>query len=84
MEEGKKSLSEELSNRCKHSYLIKSNKGYIARCEGEKGTNKSNPFLFLGESCACVATEIYYVNSTPHIRINLDNINACPYRNYWD
>ncbi|MFA5070800.1 MAG: hypothetical protein WC511_00325 [Candidatus Pacearchaeota archaeon] len=84
MEEEEKSLSDELSDRCMHSYLIKSNNRYIAKCEGEKGTNKLNPFLFLGESCACVATEIYPINSTPHTKISLDNINACPYRNYQD
>jgi hypothetical protein len=82
MGEEEKSLGEELSDRCKHSYLIQSNNRYFAKCDGEKGTNKPNPFLFLGEGCACVATEIYKINSTPHTRINPDNINACPYRNY--
>jgi hypothetical protein len=81
MEEDIEFLTKELSNICKYSHLTKINNRYIIMCDEEKGINNPSSFLFLREHGACVATEIYKINSTPHTRINLKNMDNCPYKN---
>ena len=73
-------LREELDKQCKYSYIIHREGRDIVGCKLTKGKNKQYPFLFLGEGEACVSTNIYLINLSPHTEIDIENMKDCEYR----